>query len=256
MLIDTHSHLYHQDFQADMDAVLQRCKDAGVGVVMLPNIDEASIEAMHELASRSTDELKLLPMMGLHPCDVKADVEQQLMSIRKYLDNGKYYGIGETGLDYYWDVSHKEEQIKALHIQTEWAIEKDLPIIIHSRKSTYDCIEVIKQYKGKVNGIFHCFSGSMEEAKEIIKLGFYLGIGGTVTYKNAGVKEVIEQLDLSHIVIETDAPYLPPVPHRGKRNESSYVKIVADSIAAIKGITIEDVAAITTQNAKNIFRLH
>jgi len=255
MLIDTHAHLYHPDFQADMDAVLQRCLDADVRIILLPNIDEASVDALHNLAARSTDALQLLPMMGLHPCDVKADYETQLAVIRKHLDSGKYYGIGETGLDYYWDISLKEEQKKSLRIQTEWAIEKNLPLIIHSRNSTQDCIELISEYKGRVNGIFHCFSGSIEEANLIIDLGFLLGIGGTLTYKNSGVQEVIRQIDLAHVVIETDAPYLSPVPFRGKRNESSYVKQIATFLAEVKSTSLEEIAAVTSSNAKRIFRL-
>ncbi len=255
MLIDTHSHLYHQDFLADMDATLQRCVDTGVSIVMLPNIDENSIEPLHTLAARSTANLMLLPMMGLHPCDVKADFKAQLATIRQQLDSEKYYGIGETGLDYYWDVSLKKEQKESLRIQTEWAIEKNLPLIIHSRNSTQDCIDLISEFNGKVNGIFHCFSGTIDEAKQIIDLGFLLGIGGTLTYKNSGVQEVIKHIDLKHIVLETDSPYLPPVPFRGKRNESSYIKHIAAFLAEVKSISFEEIAAVTSANAKRIFRL-
>ncbi len=256
MLIDTHAHIYHKQFATDTDAMLQRCKAASVGVVIMPNIDEESISPMLELAKKSDSELQLLPMMGLHPCDVKENIDEQLSAIKKHLDTGTYYGIGETGLDYYWDITFKAQQIQSLHTHAQWAAEKNLPLIIHSRNSTADCIEVVSHYKGKISGIFHCFSGSMDEAQQIIELGFHLGIGGTLTYKNsAELQQVIKAIDLSHIVLETDAPYLSPMPHRGKRNESSYVKHVAEFMAALKGVTLNEVSATTTANAKKIFRI-
>jgi TatD DNase family protein len=163
-------------------------------------------------------------------------------------------GVGEIGLDFYWDRSFEKEQYIAFRTQIEWALEKNVPIVIHSRQSTLACVEVLKEYKQTgLTGIFHCFSGSLEEAKEIIKLGFLLGIGGVLTYKNAGVAAVVEKLPLEHFVLETDAPYLTPVPHRGKRNESAYIRVIVEKIAAMKRISIDEVAEITTRNAKNIF---
>jgi TatD DNase family protein len=162
--------------------------------------------------------------------------------------------VGEIGLDFYWDRTFEKEQYIAFRTQIEWALEKKVPIIIHSRQSTLACVEVLKEYKqSSLTGIFHCFSGSLEEAEAIIKQGFLLGIGGVLTYKNAGVSAVVEKLPLENIVLETDAPYLTPVPHRGKRNESSYIKIIAEKIATIKGISLDEVAEITTRNAEKLF---
>ena len=174
----------------------------------------------------------------------------------EYLNNGtKYYAVGEIGLDFYWDVTYREQQFEAFDIQIGWAMERGLPIVIHSRKSTYECIEVVKKYKGRINGIFHCFSGSLEEAREIIKLGFYLGIGGVATYKNSGLREVLPQIGLSNIVFETDAPYLTPVPHRGKRNEPAYIKLICEEVAKIMSKGYSEVAETTTQNALKVFNI-
>jgi TatD DNase family protein len=195
-------------------------------------------------------------MMGLHPCSIKENYKEELDIALKYLNDGnEYYAIGEIGLDFHWDVSFKEQQHEAFHTQIGWAIERELPIVIHSRKSTYECIEVVKKYKGKIRGIFHCFSGSVEEAHEIIKLGFYLGIGGVSTYKNSGLREVLPQIGLSNVVFETDAPYLTPVPHRGKRNEPSYIKLICEEVAKIMGKSYSEVAEITTQNALKVFNI-
>ncbi|HRN93453.1 MAG: TatD family hydrolase [Chitinophagales bacterium] len=256
MLIDTHSHLYSENLQPDIEEILQRCKQQQLGVIILPNINEESILPMNLLAAKSDKELLMLPAIGLHPCDVKDDIQTQLNFFKAELDKGKYIAIGETGLDYYWDLSLKKQQQISFQTQIEWGIEKNLPVIIHSRNATEDCIAMVKDFNGKPRGVFHCFSGSLNEAKEIIAMGFYLGIGGSVTYKNSTeLNEVLKQLDLNQIVLETDSPYLPPVPHRGKRNESSYVSLVAKHIASLKNIPVEDVAEITTQNAKKLFAI-
>lgn len=257
MLIDTHSHLYHENLQPDIEEVLQRCKQQQVGVIILPNINEESILPMNLLAKKSDKELLMLPAIGLHPCDVKEDIEAQLDFFKAELDSGKYIAIGETGLDYYWDVSLKKQQQISFQTQIAWGIEKDLPVIIHSRNATEDCIAMVKNFDRKSKGVFHCFSGSLNEAKEIIAMGFYLGIGGSVTYKNSTeLNEVLLELDLSRVILETDSPYLPPVPHRGKRNESSYVSLVAKHIATLKNVSVEEVAEITTQNAKKLFAIN
>lgn len=258
-LIDTHTHIYLKDFYNDIDAVLDRAYRNGVEKIFLPAIDSETHEKLLELYSRPpSPETRptLYPMMGVHPCSIKEDFKTELDIAWQYLNNGtKYYAVGEIGLDFYWDVTFKEQQFEAFNTQIGWAIEKGLSIVIHSRKSTYECIEVLKKYKGKVVGIFHCFSGSVEEAREIIKLGFYVGIGGVATYKNAGLKEVLPQIGLPNIVLETDAPYLTPVPHRGKRNEPAYIKLVCEEIAKAMNKSYNEVAEATTQNALKVFNV-
>ena len=254
-LIDTHCHLYAPEFKADLTEILQRCETQNVNKILLPAVDSESHNDLLALLQQSTAAVTFFPMMGVHPCSITADFENELTIAYDFLQNTKYKfcAVGEIGLDYHWDISFKKEQIIAFEKQIEWAIALDLPIAIHSRKSTYDCIEILKKYKGKLRGVFHCFSGSIEEANEIIKLDFLLGIGGVVTFKNAGLREVVAALDLQHIVLETDAPYLAPTPYRGKRNEPSYIALVADEIATIKQMAINEVAAITTQNAEKLF---
>ena len=258
MLIDTHCHLYSEDFDTDLNAVINRAAHAGVGKIFLPAIDSTSHERLLALADKKleipTATLQILPMMGLHPCSVALNFEQELSLVENYLNtNTKFYAIGEIGLDYYWSIAFKEQQLIAFERQINWAIERKLPIVIHSRKSTHDCIKVLKKYAGKLSGIFHCFSGSLEEAKEIIGLDFYLGIGGVATYKNSGLKELLPQLGLPHLVLETDAPYLTPVPHRGKRNQPAYAQLICQSIADSMGKTYLEVETATTQNALNVF---
>jgi TatD DNase family protein len=195
-----------------------------------------------------------IPMMGLHPCYVNEQYESELGIVRSWLDKRPFAAIGEIGLDFYHSVEFKTQQERAFQIQIEWALEKELPIVIHSRSSMDECIKMVAQHgKGKARGIFHCFGGDERQAKKVIELGFYLGIGGVVTYKNAGLAKIVEETSLEHLVLETDAPYLSPVPFRGKRNESSYVVHVAQKISELKKITIEEVDEITTANAKKIF---
>ena len=257
-LIDTHTHIYLSDFDNDIDAVLDRAYRNGIDKIFLPAIDTETHERLLKLCQPSATAQRptIYPMMGVHPCSIKENYKEELEAALQYLDNGnKYYAVGEIGLDFHWDVSFKEQQHEAFETQIGWAIERSLPIVIHSRKSTYECIEVVKKYKGKVGGIFHCFSGSVEEAREIIKLGFYLGIGGVATYKNSGLKEVLPQIGLSNIVFETDAPYLTPVPHRGKRNEPAYIKLICEEVAKIMSKSYSEVAEITTQNALQVFNI-
>jgi TatD DNase family protein len=217
-LTDTHCHLYLDDFKEDSLEVIQRAIDEGVGKFYLPNIDLEVIPDM--LALESAYPGQCLAMMGLHPCSVKADYKEELAIMREWLDKRKFVAIGEVGLDFFWDTSFEKEQYDAFHIQAQWAKQIGMPLVIHSRKSMDECISLVREHQdGKLTGIFHCFSGSVEQAEEIINLGFYLGIGGVVTYKNGGLEPVIQKLGLDKVVLETDAPYLTPVPFRG--NEMS-----------------------------------
>ena len=251
MLIDSHCHLYAAEFEADLSLVMQRAFDAGVQRFYLPAIDSNSTEAMLKLEAAYPG--ICICMAGLHPCSVKGDYEAELALVKEQLSQKKFAAVGEIGLDFYWDKTFVQEQYDAFTRQIELAIMYDLPIVIHTRDAMPETIEVIRKYKGKLKGIFHCFGGSLEQASQVIDLGFLMGIGGVVTYKNAGLAEVLKEVDLKHIVLETDAPYLTPVPFRGKRNESSYLKYVCDKIAMIKNISPEEVAAVTTANALGIF---
>jgi TatD DNase family protein len=193
-------------------------------------------------------------MMGLHPCSVKDDYKRELEIVEEWINKRNFVAIGEIGLDFYWDKTFVKEQKNTFNMQMQWALEKKWPIVIHSRNSIDECIEMVKPFSQKgLLGIFHCFSGTADQAKQIIDLNFYLGIGGVLTYKNSGLKESIQEIDLKHMVLETDAPYLAPVPYRGKRNESSFIKIIAESLALVKNTSLEEVAAITTANAEKIF---
>jgi TatD DNase family protein len=199
---------------------------------------------------------KCLAMMGLHPCSVKENYRDELKTVMEYFENRRFVAVGETGLDFYWDLTFKTEQYLSFHNQVEMAMAYDLPVVIHSRNSIDECIQVIREHqKGKLKGVFHCFSGNVEQAKKITGLGFYLGIGGVVTFKNSGLDKVMEKLDLKNVVLETDAPYLAPVPFRGKRNECSYLKYVVQKLAEIKSITAEEAESITTNNAKELFSI-
>lgn len=252
ILTDTHTHLYSAEFETDCDAMIKRCIDAGVSRLFLPNIDVQSIQPMLNLVWQYPE--NMFPMMGLHPCSVDEHVEAHLFQIQKWFKKRKFYAVGEIGLDYYWSLDFKDLQILAFKKQIQWAIQQDLPIVIHSRNSTPDCIAILEEMKHpKLRGIFHCFSGNAEEATKIVNLGFYLGIGGVLTYKNSGLDVAIADISLKHIVLETDSPYLAPAPHRGKRNESAYLIMIADKLAKIKSISLSEVAEITTRNSYSIF---
>ena len=251
MFIDTHTHLYDERLIKD-GAQIQRAIDAGVTKMYMPNCDRHTIDSMLQI----TDEwpINCMPMMGLHPCYVKENYKEELAIVAEWLEKRRFYAVGEIGLDYYWDMTFKTQQIEAFETQIDWALNYKIPIVIHSRESTTDCIEIVrKKQNGKLKGIFHCFGGSMEEAKQIVELGFYLGIGGVVTYKNTNLPEILNEIPLKHIVLETDAPYLAPVPYRGKRNESSYIPVIAQKIADIKNIPLAEIASVTTRNAEDIF---
>lgn len=260
MLIDTHCHLYSTEFENDLKSVVDRAHRNGIEKIFLPAIDSETHDKLIVLMNKPEmlqhSPVMFYGMMGLHPCSVKEMFEQELQLVKTHLDSDQNFcAIGEIGLDYHWDLTFKEQQVTAFEKQTEWAVNRNMPVIIHSRKSTYDCIKSIKKFDGAAKGIFHCFSGSLEEAQEIIKLGFYLGIGGVVTYKNSGLKEILPKIGLDNIVFETDAPYLPPVPHRGKRNEPSYIKLIAEETARIMGMGYSQVCEITSQNAMRVFQL-
>jgi len=252
-LIDTHCHLYLDEFKSDLDQVIARAEGEGVSKFFLPAIDSTEMDHLFETERRFKG--KCFPMMGLHPCSVKENYEVEILMVEEWFKKRSFAAVGEIGLDYYWDLTFREQQWKAFEKQIHLSVKYGVPIVIHSRNSLDDCIEMVTNFKGKARGIFHCFSGSLEQANAIIDLGFYLGIGGVVTYKNAGLAEVVKEISLDHIVLETDAPYLTPVPFRGKRNESSYLKYVVQKLVEIKNVSSEEVARITTENARKIFNL-
>ena len=251
-LIDTHTHLYVKSFKNDVDPVINRAREAGVSRFYLPAIDSSETDSLLQLEEKYPG--ICVAMMGLHPCSVKEDVETELKNVENWLSKRKFVAVGEIGLDYYWDKTFIDQQKQAFHRQIEWALQYDIPIVIHSRNSIDDCLDIVGQHqKGKLKGIFHCFTESLNSAKKIMELGFYMGIGGVLTYKNSGLAEVVKEIPMEYLVLETDSPYLTPVPFRGKRNESSYLKYVAEKLADVKGISLEDVAKITTTNAEKIF---
>lgn len=252
VLIDTHAHLYAEEFAADIAGVIERAEAEGVKKFYLPAIDSTATGAMLGLEARFPG--KCIAMMGLHPCYVKGNFKDELKQVGEWLAKRKFAAVGEIGLDMYWDKTYIKEQKEAFCIQTEWALAYSLPIVIHTRNAMKETIRIVKQYAPKgARGIFHCFGGTADEALEIAAMGFYLGIGGVVTYPKSGLAETLKQIGLQHLVLETDAPYLTPVPFRGKRNESSYLKYVVQKIAEAKNISIEEVAAVTTANAEKIF---
>ena len=252
-IIDTHAHLYSEEFQVDIDLVMNRAQKAGVSKMYLPAIDSSETESMMALEQKYPG--VCIAMMGLHPCYVKENVALELEHVRSWLDKRDFVAIGEIGLDFYWDKTFTHQQYEAFDIQMQWALELNRPIVIHTRNAMQETINRVKPFAQKgLKGIFHCFSGSTESAKQIIDLGFLLGIGGVITYKNAGLPEVLENVNLEHLVLETDAPYLTPVPFRGKRNESSYLSFIITKLAEVKGISEEEVARITTLNAEMIFQ--
>ncbi|HTE23744.1 TatD family hydrolase [Flavitalea sp.] len=251
-LVDTHSHLYSEEFSADIAEILRRAETEGVKKIFLPAIDSNSANSMFQLEKTYPDQC--FAMMGLHPCYVKENYQQELDFVRNWLETRKFAAVGEIGLDYYWDRNFDKEQMDAFSYQVDLAMKHDLPIVIHSRDSMHDTIAMIKsKQNGKLRGIFHCFSGTYEQALEIIELGFLLGIGGVLTYKKSGLSEVVEKLPMDALVLETDAPYLTPVPFRGKRNESSYLKYIVSRLAEVKRLPEEEIARITTANAEKLF---
>ena len=253
-LIDTHAHLYLEEFSADLEMIMERAGQEGVSRIYLPALDSGHNHLLVDLEQKYPS--KCFAMAGIHPCYVKESYTLELEILRDLLTKRKFAAIGEIGLDYYWDTTFAKEQKTAFEQQLEMAFEYGLPVVIHSRNSMDDTVDMLRAAKGTgLRGIFHCFSGNLRNALDIIDCGLYLGIGGVVTYKNAGLAEVVADLPVEHLVLETDAPYLSPVPFRGKRNESSYLKYVVSKIALVKNMSEEKVARITTSNAKNVFAL-
>lgn len=250
--IDTHSHSYLEHFNEDRDEMILRAKNAGLEAILLPGIDKSSYQTLMELANAYPD--FCYPMIGLHPTSVKGNYQEELEFVESKLSTDNVIAVGEIGIDLYWDKTFLKEQIDAFSIQIDWAEKYNLPFIIHSRDSFDEVFEVLEAKKRSFNGVFHAFSGSVEFAQKAINLGFKLGIGGVVTYKKSGLAEVIQQIGPDHLVLETDAPYLPPVPHRGKRNESAFVIHTAQKLSEICGLSIGEVAQITTKNARQVFK--
>jgi TatD DNase family protein len=252
MFIDSHTHLYLEEFNSDQDEVIKRAIEAGIEKFYLPNIDSGSVGALHALTDKYPD--RCFPMMGLHPCSVKENYKEELSLVRGLLTKRAYSAIGEIGIDLYWDKSYFTQQAEALQLQVEWALEYNLPIVIHCRDAFGQIYDILSGMKRLPPGIFHCFTGTIDQAEKILALGnFKLGIGGVVTFKNSGLDKTIEKIDLKHIVLETDAPYLAPVPYRGQRNEPSYIRIIAKKIAEIKNCNVGLVAEISTHNTTEIF---
>jgi TatD DNase family protein len=251
-LIDTHCHLYLKEFENDLEQVIQRARNAGVEKFYLPAIDSEVIEDMLSLEQSYPNQFHA--MMGLHPCSVKENYKDELKIVEDYLSKRKFVAVAEIGLDFYWDTTFTKEQYDAFRVQMELALAYKLPIVIHTRNAMRQTIDTVKPFAARgLKGIFHCFGDSNETAKQIIDMGFLLGIGGVLTYKKANVPEALKDISLEHIVLETDAPYLSPVPYRGKRNESSYLLPIAEKLAEAKNVPLEEVARITTANAEKIF---
>ncbi|WP_257669001.1 TatD family hydrolase [Parapedobacter tibetensis] len=251
-LTDTHTHIYYLYGSPELDIQMHRCFDNGVQRLLLPNVDSESIPKV--LGTVAAYPHNCYAMMGLHPCDVKVNYPDELAIIEKTISENKVYAIGEIGIDLYWDKTTLPLQQEAFRIQANWAKELRLPVSIHCRDAFDELFQLLDDVQdGRLTGVLHCFTGNMEQAQRTIDLGLYLGIGGVVTYKNAGLDKVVAELDLKHIVLETDAPYLSPVPYRGKRNESSYLLYIAQKIADLHGITLEAVTATTTENATQVF---
>ena len=252
--IDTHTHLYLEQFDKDRKSVVKNAVQAGVDYMLLPNVDEETIQPMLDLCEAFPASCK--PMMALHPTSVKEDFEEVLTRIKPWFEKGIMCAVGETGIDLYWDKTFFHQQVQAFKTQIEWALEFDLPVVIHSRNSVEEIKQVLEDYRGNgLKGVMHCFPGNVEQAHWFTEFGFMLGIGGVVTYKKSMMARVVEEVDAKYLILETDAPYLPPVPYRGKRNESSYIPFIAQKVAELKSMDVESIAQITTHNAKKLFQL-
>ena len=252
--IDTHTHLYLDAFDQDRDQVIQSALGNQVKIMLLPNIDSESVDSLHRLCDRYPG--ICLPMMGLHPTSVNASFEEEMQKIEKQFGQRPYVAVGETGMDLYWDRTFEREQEQAFRHQISLALANHLPVVIHSRNAAGRIIEILEDYReSRLTGVFHCFSGSLSQARQIIGMGFYLGIGGVLTFKKSGLEEVVRQAGLEHLVLETDAPFLAPVPYRGKRNESAWLPLIAEKLAEVTGTTPEHIAEVTTANAQKLFAL-
>ena len=252
MITDTHTHLYSEQFDQDRDAMIQRAKDAGVQRFFIPAIDSSYSEKMFSLEENYPNDVFL--MMGLHPTSVKENFESELQHVKDWIDKKTFVAIGEIGIDLYWDKTFLKEQQKAFQIQIRWAKKKKLPIVIHCRNAFDEIFDILELEKGPdLYGIFHCFTGTLEQAKKAISYNMKLGIGGVATFKNGKIDTFLNQIPLKHIVLETDSTYLSPTPHRGKRNESSYITFVIEKLATIYKLTFNEIAAVTTENSKEVF---
>jgi len=252
ILTDTHTHLYYETDDTKRAELIHRCKENNISRLFLPNVDKASVPSVFSLTKQFPG--ICYPMLGLHPCSVKTGWEKELDAIKEAAEQYEIVAVGEIGIDLYWDKTTLPIQIVAFKTQIAWAKAFKLPIVIHCRDAFNEVFEVLKQEQGDdLRGIFHCFTGSLEQAEKVIDLGFYLGIGGVVTYKNSGLDKTVAKIDLSHIVLETDSPYLAPVPHRGKPNESAYLIYIAQKVAELHQTDLETVAALTTENSRLIF---
>jgi len=253
-IIDTHTHLYLKQFKEDIDDVIARAKESGVQKFIFPAIDSSHFDSMHNLKNKYPDEIYL--MSGLHPTDVKENYKDELDFVVNTLKTNNYVAIGEIGIDLYWDKSFLKQQQDAFKFQIRLAIKHDLPIVIHCREAFNEIFEILDiENCDDLRGVFHCFTGSLEQAQRAVDLGFVLGIGGVVTFKNGGIDKFLNKIELKNIVLETDSPYLAPVPFRGKRNESSYIIYVIEKLSEIYGISKEKIAEITSKNAEKVFRL-
>ncbi|MEH0699222.1 TatD family hydrolase [Vibrio owensii] len=253
-MIDTHAHIYASEFDNDRDEVVKRALEQGIDRILLPNIDLESIEPMLKTEAAYPEVCR--SMMGLHPCYVDGNVEQTLKIIRGWFEKHNFIAVGEIGIDLYWDKTFRAEQEMAFVTQLNWAKEMNLPVVIHTRDSIEETLTLLRQEQdGSLRGVFHCFGGSVEEAQAISELGFHLGLGGVSTFKNGGMDKVIPHLDMNWVILETDCPYLAPVPHRGKRNEPAYTSLVAARVAELRGESLEVIDTLTTKNAEMLFNL-
>ena len=258
MIINTHSHIYDEAFDADREEVFQRALEAGVEMLLLPNCDEKSIAPMMAFYEKHPDNVRV--MMGLHPEEVKKDYKRQLDVINHVIvgtDRVRpLIGIGEIGLDFYWDDTFKQEQIEVLSEQLHWAKELGLPVSLHTRNAYHEMFKVLDhEQDGRLAGVMHCFNGNYDEARTALSYGFHLGLGGVITYKNCGVKDFLTDIPIERIVLETDDPYLPPVPYRGQRNEPAFIVKTAEKVAEIYGVSVDEIANITTENARKLFKI-
>lgn len=253
-LVDTHAHLYSSQFNDDLEDVMQRATENGVQRMLLPNIDHSSTDAMWKVVNAYPQ--RCFPMMGLHPCSVNQTYEAELKHVEDELAAGRYIAVGEIGIDLYWDKTYIKEQIIAFEQQMEWAKELNLPVAIHCRESFDEILSSVEKVQdGRLKGVLHCFTGNSEQAQKCIDLGLHLGLGGVLTFKKSGIDAAIEDIPVEWLLLETDSPYLAPTPHRGKRNESGYTKLVAEKLAEVKEVSLEEIARITTQNAEKLFNL-
>ncbi|HET7178723.1 MAG TPA: TatD family hydrolase [Chryseosolibacter sp.] len=249
--IDTHAHIYAEEFREDREEMLQRCRDQKVDRIFMPNVDHTTIDSMLEVESRHS---QCHAMMGLHPCSVKKDFERELYIVEDWLPKRKFSAIGEIGTDLHWDKTFWDQQCEAFSIQVQWAKKFKLPVVIHCRESLDKTLALLEPLQdGTLTGVFHCFSGSVAQAEKIAKLNFFVGIGGVATFKNGGLDAVLPSVPAERIVLETDSPYLAPVPHRGKRNEPSYIPLIAQRVADIMTIELEHLEKQTTENALALF---